>query len=186
MKLLIVYGTTEGQTRKICQFLKEEAEKLHHTVDLCDATEHPFTPSTNFDAIIIGASVHMHKYQSAIEHYVKDHLTMLNKIPSAFVSVSLTAASDDEVSWHELEAVTEDFLDHTGWKPGHVTQVAGALRYTKYDFFKKFIVRLIAKKAGRNTDTSQDYEYTDWNKVKGFLKKILEISQLKTVQTISG
>lgn len=179
MKLLIVYGTTEGQTRKICQFLKEEAEKLHHEVSLCDATEHPFTPSTNFDSIIVAASVHMHKYQSAIKHYVKDHKQMLNKIPSAFLSVSLTAASDDQASWKELEALTEEFLEHTGWKPRHVAQIAGALRYSQYDFFKKFIMRLIAKKEGGNTDTSHDYEYTDWDKLKAFLDKILEISRLK-------
>ena len=174
MRLLIVYGTTEGQTRKICQFLKEEAEKLHHTVDICDATDNPFSPSTNFDAIIIAASVHMHKYQSAIHHYVKDHHEILNKIPSAFVSVSLTAASDDQESWQELEELTAEFLKHSGWQPRHVTQVAGALRYSKYDFFKKFIMRMIAKKESGDTDTSHDYEYTDWGEVKAFLHKVLD------------
>lgn len=186
MKLLIVYGTTEGQTRKICQFLKEEAEKLDHIAVLCDATEHPFMPSTNFDAIIIASSVHLQKYQSSITHYVKDHHVILNKIPSAFMSVSLTAASDDQESWKELETLTAEFLNRTGWKPQQVAQIAGALRYSKYDFFKTFIMRMIAKKEGRPTDTTQDYEYTDWDEVRAFLDKVLELTRSKTTEATSG
>ncbi len=29
-------------------------------------------------------------------------------------------------------------------------------------------MRRIARKAGGDTDTSKDYEYTDWNDVRGF------------------
>lgn len=171
MKVLIIYGSTEGQTRKICHFLSDEAKNLQHEVLLDDATSGPTTPA-GFDAVIIGASVHGGKYQTAVEHYVQTHCETLNRMRSIFISVSLTAASSDRESWQELEKTTSNFLEKTGWKPSHVEQVAGALRYSQYDFFKKFIMRLIAKHEGGDTDTSHDYEYTDWSRVKGILKQL--------------
>jgi menaquinone-dependent protoporphyrinogen oxidase len=171
MKLLIVYGTVEGQTRKICEYLRDEAKRAGHTVSLNDTTETHLHPEA-FDAVIVGSSVHAEKYQDSVEHYVQEHHEVLNKIPGAFVSVSLTAASDEPKSWNELEEMTKKFLDRTGWHPEYVEQVAGALRYSKYNFLKKFIMRMIAQKQGGDVDTSQDYEYTDWDQVKRILKKL--------------
>jgi menaquinone-dependent protoporphyrinogen oxidase len=46
--------------------------------------------------------------------------------------------------------------------------VAGALPYSKYNFFIRFIMRRIAAQAGGDVDTSRDYEYTDWGAVDRF------------------
>jgi|SRR6185312_8521379 len=173
MKILIVYGTTEGQTRKIASFLKEEAEKLEHQVNLADSTGTLPLP-TGYDVVLIGASLHAHKYQSSVFHYIKNNAEALNKVKSGFFSVSLTAAGEDTESWKELETITSSFLKDTGWNVKHIEQVAGALLYTKYDFLKKLIMRMISKRSGGQTDTSGDYEYTNWDKVKGFLEKVLK------------
>jgi len=172
MKILIVYGSTEGQTRKIANFLRQEAAGLGHDVRLADASDKPPKPA-GYDMILIGASVHMHKYQSAVQHYIKDHIEALNKTNCGFLSVSMATASGDAESLKERDEVTAGFLKDTGWKPVHVEQVAGALLYTHYDFFKKLIMRMIAKRHGESTDTSSDHEYTDWDKLKIFLGKIL-------------
>jgi menaquinone-dependent protoporphyrinogen oxidase len=178
MKLLIVYGTTEGQTRKIAEFLKMEAEKSGAQVTLCDATREQINPE-GYDAVMIGASVHMQKYQTAIAHYIKSYMAALNDMRTAFFSVSLTAAAgEDKESWKELEDVTARFLIDTGWKPTMTEQVAGALRFTEYDFFKKFIMRQIAKKAGEKATTTDDHEYTDWKKVRLFLDEFLSLAKV--------
>lgn len=171
MKLLIVYGSTEGQTRKICEFLKERTEKQGHEVELNDSTAHPVSPG-DFDAAIIGSSVHYGKYQSSIEHYVQEHQKTLNEKPFEFVSVSLAIASKEPESQKELTEITDKFLAKTGWKPTIIEQVAGALRYTKYNFFKKLIMRMIARKEGGSTDTSEDHEYTDWKQVETLLDRL--------------
>ena len=142
---------------------------------MCDASDDPPSPE-GFDLVLIGGSVHQSRYQNTIKHYVKEHYQYLNEIKSGFFSVSLAAASNDEESWKELEEITNDFLEDTEWRPTSVEQVAGALLYSKYDFFKRFIMRLIARHEGGNTDTSEDYEYTDWSKLKTFLGKMLETS----------
>ena len=173
MNVLILYGTTEGQTRKIAQFMKDEAEKMSHHVVIADASDNT-PPPAGYEVVLIGASVHMHKYQSAVFHYVKENSEALNKIYSGFFSVCLSVLADDEQIQKKLREVTAGFLTGTGWKPVDTEQVAGALLYTKYDFFKKLIMRMIAKKEGRDTDTSGDYEYTDWAKVKAFLNRMLK------------
>lgn len=171
MKVMILYGTTEGQTRKIAQYMYEQCLQRHHQVSLWDATDQP--PSVfDFDVIIICASIHTGRYQTGITHYILRNAEALNRRKAAFVSVSLTAAGTDEEAWKELHHITDTFLEHVQWKPMVVEQVAGALRYTQYDFFKKLVLKMIAKKAGGSTDTSHDTEYTDWKQVDGILKKL--------------
>jgi len=171
MKLLIVYGTTEGQTRKICEYLRDKAKDDGQEVTIVDSTGPDVDPSS-FDAVLIGGSLHAEKYQASVKHYVQEHHKTLNKMPTAFLSVSLAAIHDDPQYQKELTDITEAFLDKTGWKPTFVEQLAGALRYTKYNFWKKFIMRMIAQKSGGSTDTSKDVEYTDWNQVKWVLGQL--------------
>ena len=79
-------------------------------------------------------------------------------MPSAFFSVCLAVASDIPEEHKEAENITVELLKQTGWKPLMTKQIAGALKYTQYDFFKRLIMKMIAKKEGRTTDTSHDYE----------------------------
>jgi len=172
MKILIVYGTTEGQTRKVSHFMETILKDGGHEVTVVDASDTPPSPSS-YDAVIIGASIHIHKYQSAVLHYINRYVDTLNEIPSAFFSVCLAIASDHEEERKEARKITNDFLEHIGWRPLMVTQVAGALKYTQYDFFTRLLMKRIAKKEGRTTDTSRDYEYTDWNAVRQFVKEFV-------------
>ncbi len=177
MKLLILYGTTEGQTRKIAHFMEAILQNAGHQVTIADTTAEPLAPK-EYDAVLIGSSIHMHKYQSAVKHYIRKHVVELNQMPSAFFSVSLAVASDMEDEHLEVQKITTDFLEQTGWKPIMITQIAGALKYTEYDYFKRLIMKMISKKEGRATDTSQDYEYTNWDEVTKFVNEFVnKISQ---------
>lgn len=173
MNILIIYGTTEGQTRKIARFMEGVLTNAGNKVTIADASDEPPAP-TGYDAVLIGASIHVHNYQSAVKHYITRYVTELNKIPGAFFSVCLAVASDAEEEHREAQNITTDFLEQTGWKPLMTTQIAGALKYTQYDFFKRLVMKMIAKKEGRTTDTSQDYEYTDWDAVKKFVSEFAD------------
>lgn len=172
MKALILYASTEGQTHKIARFVADQLKEAGYETTLSDLNNAPPAP-TGYDLVIAGASVHIMKYQAAAAHYLKEYAAELNQVKkSAFLSVSMTAASDNKESWAEMEKITDHFLKFTKWEPTKVLQVAGALKYTKYDFFKKFVMRMIAEKEGRKTDTDHDYEYTDWEAVAAFVKEL--------------
>ncbi|WP_036383853.1 flavodoxin domain-containing protein [Muricauda sp. MAR_2010_75] len=168
MKILIVYATSEGQTRKISRFMEEVLQAKNHSVVIADATEDPPSPE-KFDAVLIGSSIHIQKYHSSIKDYIMKNLDELNIKHSAFFSVSMAIASDIEEEHKEVEKIAQHFLDQTGWKPNETHHIAGALKYTQYDYFKKLIMRMIAKKEGGSTDTSKDHEYTDWDAVRSFV-----------------
>jgi len=109
--------------------------------------------------------------------FVKRHIEELNRIPTAFLSVSLSeAGAEDTKAPQERRAqavldvrkMIEGFLVETGWHPTLVRAVAGALPYTKYNLLMRFIMKWISRRAGGDTDTSRDYEYTDWAAVERF------------------
>jgi menaquinone-dependent protoporphyrinogen oxidase len=175
-RILIVYGTTEGQTRKIAQRIGAELEKLGQTVELRDSTTigEPLAQGA-FDAVMIGASVHQGRYQSAVEHFVSANLGVLERMPTAFFSVSLVAASPDPEDRLDAEHVIERFCERTGWRPTLIHSIAGALLYTEYDFLKRWLLKLIARHYGGPTDTSRDYEFTDWDDVARFAREFASL-----------
>lgn len=56
------------------------------------------------------------------------------------------------------------------WKPTHIEVIAGALLYLRYKPFDRLMIRFIMKITKGETDTSKEYEYTDWQQVENFGK----------------
>ena len=81
----------------------------------------------------------------------------------------LAVASGTVEAQEEADAILHTFLQNTGWAPTDTMEVAGALKYTQYDFFKRLALQMIAKRSGGSTDTSCDHEYTDWTALARFL-----------------
>jgi menaquinone-dependent protoporphyrinogen oxidase len=172
MKLLLVYGTTEGQTQKIAQFIVEQLARRGHQAHLVNAIEAPADADPQrFDSVIIAASLHAGHYQSAVVHFVRKYLASINARPNAFLSVSLAAASDDEDDALGLDRCVIDFSQQTGWNPQRIHHVAGAFRYTSYDFLKRWAMKYIAHRKGAPTDTSKDHELTDWADLEQFVDR---------------
>jgi menaquinone-dependent protoporphyrinogen oxidase len=84
------------------------------------------------------------------------------------VSVCLAILSRNDDGRKEAEAIPQRFLDGVHWHPTIVKIVAGALPYTQYNLVTRWIMKRIVASAGGDTDTSKDYEYTDWNDVRNF------------------
>jgi menaquinone-dependent protoporphyrinogen oxidase len=88
--------------------------------------------------------------------------------PSAFLSVSLGVLQPDPKVQQEVADIVNGFLRKTGWHPAIIQNVAGALLYTKYNWIKRWVMKRIVRKAGGDTDTSRDYEYTNWADLRAF------------------
>lgn len=169
--VLIVYGTTEGHTRKIASRVKDQIEAAGHRADLYDSADLPPTLSlSGYDAFILAGSLHQAKHQRPLIHFARDRAAELAKRPSALLSVSLTAIVDDADHNAAAQKCIDDLVAETGWQPTAVLPVAGALLYTQYDWLKRMIMKSIVKKEGGDTDTSRDYEYTDWAELEAFVR----------------
>ena len=186
-KLLILYGTTHGQTAKIARTLDDEFRVGGCIVDVVNAAHRPATTPLGYDGVIVCASLNAGGYQRAVKRWVRANATQLNGIPSAFVSVCLGVLEKNPETDRDLNRIMAEFFDATGWHPGVHKIVAGALPYSKYNFLTRWVIRRIVAKAGGDTDTSKDYEYTDWADLRAFAHQVAAQSCGKILtETVPG
>jgi len=174
MRVLIVYGTTEGHTRELCNFAARELRQTGHTATVEEAGPDPNHPDpADYDVVFLAGSLHVGSYQPALVQYARTHHEVLNAGHAAFISVSLSAAGENPHDWEGLEQCLSRFQHATLWTPRAVHQAAGAIRYSQYDFFKRLALKHIASARGQHTVTSRDYDLTDygalWDFVRGFV-----------------
>lgn len=170
-RILVVFGTTEGQTEKIAHALARAMRADGASVDVARADQ---TPSPDpYGAVIVAASVHAGGYQRSVQRWVRTHAEALDARQTAFVSVCLGVLEHNPQTDQTLRTIREQFIASTGWRPGVTKVVAGALPYTKYNWLKRWMMKRIVQKAGGDTDTSRDYEYTDWEDLCRFATEFL-------------
>lgn len=170
MRILVLYGSTHGQTAKIAAALAQAVRDQGHAVDVREAGKVDCRPE-DYAGVMVAASVHAGGYQKEVRRWVQAHAAALNTIPTAFVSVCLGILQHDPKVDAELQSIARRFGEATGWHPTIVKPVAGALPYTKYNWFLRRMMKRIAAKAGGDTDTSRDYEYTDWRDLRAFAEQ---------------
>ena len=165
MKLAIIYATTEGQTRKIARFAADRLTEDGHSVELVGVQDADDLGLSRFDGALLAGSVHLGRYQKELSGFAKAHAEELSKLSTLFLSVSLSAAGDDPEDWKGLEDCLARFSGETGWTPTRTEHVAGAFRFTEYDFFRAWAMRWIADSKGEELKRDEDKEYTDWAKL---------------------
>jgi menaquinone-dependent protoporphyrinogen oxidase len=170
MQVLIIYGSTEGHTRELCRFVGEQLQQAGHTPTIEDAgVERPTADPEQFGVIFLAASLHVGRYQASLAHYAHAFHETLNAKHSAFISVSLSAAGENLDDWEGLGECLARFEHETAWTPKAVHQTAGAIRYSRYDFFKRLAIKFIAAKRGQETVMSRDYDLPDYQALRQFV-----------------
>ena len=170
-RILIVYTTSYGQTAKIAGHMADLLIESGAAVTIINAGNHPRDlHAGEFDGAIIGGSIIRGRHQRALVRFVRAHRAMLNAVPSAFLSVSGSAASRLKTERAEARRLVAEFLDETGWHPSLAETIGGAMAYTKYNPILRWVVKRASKAAGGSTDTSRDHEMTDWPQVKRFVE----------------
>ncbi|MER8530724.1 flavodoxin domain-containing protein [Mesorhizobium sp. M0814] len=175
MNILIVYGTTEGQTRKIAARTATHIREREHQVDLLDSAALASDLKLgHFDAFVIAASIHQEHHQETVTNFAFAHHELLNTKPAALISVSLSAALQDQKT--EAQKYVDRFVAVTGWQPCMTLLLGGALRFTKYDYFQEQFVKFVVMKSG-DPSPERDHEFTDWNALANFADRFLETAK---------
>jgi len=165
VKILILYASSEGQTRKVARHVLDRLAAAGHAAELIAAPDAVDLTPAGFDAAILAGSVHAGRYQTPLVDWARVHAAGLQALPSLFVSVSLSAAGDDADDWEGLRNCVRALAAETGWTPGRVEHVAGAFRFREYDFFRYWAMRWIASARDEAVRPGRDKEYTDWAKL---------------------
>jgi menaquinone-dependent protoporphyrinogen oxidase len=163
--VLLVYASTHGHVAKIADRLAAAMRDAGSEVEVVEAAAAGDADPGDHGTAVVIASLHKAKHQPEAIDWASRHREALNSMPGVFLSVSLTAAEDSDESRERTRGCVDEFLEETGWKPDRAEALAGALQYREYDPFTRALVRLLMKQGGHPTDTSRDYDYTDWDGV---------------------
>jgi menaquinone-dependent protoporphyrinogen oxidase len=168
----IFYATREGLTERIAEYAAAALSSHGLAVDLRNVADPMTIDPAVYSILILAASVHAGHHEPEMLKFVRQYARGLRTVSSYLLSVSLSQAGVERMSntketrdhfAADVQKMIDAFVAETGWHPKRIIPIAGALRYTKYNLFLRFIMKRIAKKAGAETDTSRDYEYTDWS-----------------------
>jgi menaquinone-dependent protoporphyrinogen oxidase len=171
-RVLIVYGTSDGQTARICTRVEAALRAQGHEPSVYRVEQTPpDLPFGDFDGAIVAGSIHMGKHQRALVEWTRKAAPQLQRMPNAMISVSLSAGRDKPAARREVAKCFGRFIAETGFTPRRLQPLRGALYYTRYGLVTKLAMLLISKMMGGDTDTSRDYEYTDWAQVEAFARE---------------
>lgn len=174
--VLIVYASREGQTRAIANRISEHLREAGLVVTRVDAADRAATESIDLerhDLLVFGASLHAGGLEREIRAFVQAHAQQIEKRPRSFFLVSLSAATKDPRVRAEFLADARRKLNRQIPVVFEDTEmIAGALRYSKYPLPLKWLMRRIAAEAGEETETSRDYEFTDWEQVERYAERL--------------
>ena len=167
MKKVFIYSSTDGQTQKICEFLKNKFNgsfiESFENIDVKNLDD--------CDHVILGASVRYGDHQKKLYEFVINNKSLLECKKTAFFSVNATARKFNKNSPSTNPYIIK-FLRKTNWTPDVMTVFAGKIDYLNYNFFDKYIIKLIMWITNGPTDTSKCHEFTNWEKVETFSKEI--------------
>lgn len=121
-----------------------------------------------YGAYVVAASVLRGHHQRYMREFVHRYVDRLNSAPSAFVSVCGAAGSDPATA----RAYVDAFLRDTGWHPTVVRSFTGAVASTKYGWISRWVMKRISRRKGLPTDTSRDWDFTEWNQVERFAEEL--------------
>ena len=166
VRTLVLYSSVEGQTLKIINHIIRE---IDDDVTLLDMDTNPSVDFTKFDKILIGASVRYGNLRKNMLDFINAHKEQIDAMPNAFFLVWLTARKPEKAD-PDNNAYMLKFDKLSEWQPRLKGVFAGALLYSRYNWWQTLLIQLIMKMTGGSTDKSQDIELTDWERVDMFTK----------------
>ena len=169
-KLLILYSTIDGHTKDICEYIYKKL-KGKKKVNIFSIEESENYDLSDYEEIVIGASVRYGYHRKNVYKFIKDNIQKLDKLKTVFFSLNLTARKPEK-STPETNPYIKKFLKKVKWEPTLKEVFAGRLDYPSLDPLNKLAILFIMFITNGPKDTSKTYELTDWKKVEKLTKSI--------------
>jgi menaquinone-dependent protoporphyrinogen oxidase len=169
--VIMVYSTTDGHTVKICQRLQGVLEGQGHAVTIADLNSAADFDLESYDRIVIGASIRYGKHRPEVGEFIEQNVAALRSRPSAFFSVNAVARKPEKRD-PDTNPYVRKFLRSISWQPPVVGVFGGKIDYPKYGFVDKMMIRFIMWMTKGPTDPNSVTEFTDWDAVDAFGRKI--------------
>jgi menaquinone-dependent protoporphyrinogen oxidase len=179
MRTAVFYATREGQSELVAQRVASDVRSRTIEADVINVKDiRGHVDWDAYDAAFVIASVHAGHHEKEMIEFVQRSKGELERLNAAFLSLTLSQAGAElesntlaqrEAAHADALRMVATFATETGWRFEHSLTVAGALRYSKYNFLVRWVMKRIARKAGFDGTTSRDYEFTNWPAVDRFV-----------------
>jgi menaquinone-dependent protoporphyrinogen oxidase len=169
--VIMVYSTTDGHTLTICQRLRKVIEQQGHEVTLAELKPGVDIDVGSYERIVIGASIRYGKHKPAVADFIEKNVDSLRAKPSAFFSVNAVARKPEKRE-PDTNPYVRKFLKSISWQPPLIGVFGGKIDYSKYGFVDKTMIRFIMWMMGGPTDPNSVTEFTDWDAVDAFGRRI--------------
>ncbi len=173
-KVLILYSTTDGHTIEICSRMKSVIEAEGDSAEVRNLAETPSLDGLDFDKIVIGASIRYGKHQKVVNEFIARNQAALDGAKNALFSVNVVARKPEKCE-PETNPYLQKFLRKIDWQPQHLGVFAGKIDYPSLGPFDRTMIRFILWMGKGPTDPTQVVEFTNWDKVEEFGKKIASL-----------
>lgn len=165
--ILIIYSTTDGHTHDISLRLQQVIGESDNSVTLLSVKDDPSVDISQFDKVVVGASIRYGKHSPEVYEFIKKNEQLLENKPNAFFSVNVVARKPNKNQPHTNPYLIK-FLKQISWQPKELAVFAGRLDYPKYSFWDRFMIRFIMWMTNGPTAPDTVVEYTNWDQVESF------------------
>ena len=149
MKILVIYATRQGTSRKCAEILTDALCSKAFDIDTFDIESNPPSPD-GYDVAVIGGSIRMGSLNKKLKKYLKAHSKKLNSINTAiFLCCGISTDVDDYITLQIPKSLNPSLDIH---------YFGGELKPEKAKGFDK-----IALKAMRSSVKDVDFESPDKN-----------------------
>jgi menaquinone-dependent protoporphyrinogen oxidase len=182
MRAAVFYATREGHAERVAQRVAADLRARRVEVDVIDVKDvRGQIDWRGYAQAYVVASVHAGHHEKEMMAFVRREKEHLETLRAPFLSLTLSQAGVEmpgntlvrrETARGDVMRTIGDFMKETGWRPARIFPVAGALMYTHYNFFLKWVMKRIAHKAGFDGPTDRDYDFTNWPAVDRFVGEL--------------
>jgi len=169
-RVLIAFASREGHTELIAHHVARKLEDRRHMVRLINLTAGEGEAGADeYDAAIIAGSIHRGNFAGELTSFLMRHGPAVRSHASAFLPVSLTAASHDPHEVAALNEIAQRFLFEAGWQPDFVEHVAGAVYDRQLNLIERTVLHSIMRQHDEEPDQSGTTVLTDWARLDEFV-----------------
>ena len=161
MKILIIFETVEGHTRKIVEFVENRLRSAGHDIQVFNAEDQ--TAALTFDTvdkIILAAPVHERRHPRNFELLVSASRDELSAKPTLLISVSLKASFPEGLE--EAQDYLTEMEMRTDFRPTKEYLAAGAVRTESYGYFEQQVIRNVVLNGREIGLVDGVRDFTDW------------------------
>lgn len=169
-RVLIAFASREGHTELIAHHVARQLENRGHLTRLINLTQHDGEAGADdYDASILAGSIHVGSFAPELTGFLMRHGPAVREHVSAFLAVSLSAASHDEAELAAINEISDRYLHEAGWQPDFVEHVAGAVYDRQLNTVERRVLHTIMRQHDTEPDPSGSTVLTDWTRLDEFI-----------------